>query len=211
MKRKYLLYGTLLSSLSLNIYLMNTEVVVSDNLTEDDMVEDELILAQSAIKKPSIQKSKNLNKAAQDIKGKILNTVPANVVEDDEAPEDFSDADYEKQYQESKNKWQEDMRSHLERDLGIDPDYVDQYFSMAMDRDREISQIMQSHFDDSTNEKEPYVFTVEDNIQLAKINSKYLSKLKKIFGEEAYEDYVEYRNQSVRKMIESGSGFMVEF
>jgi len=53
--KSFLLSCLLLGSIGLNIYLLNTEVVVENNLDENTFqVNDEIKIAQSAIKKAEL-------------------------------------------------------------------------------------------------------------------------------------------------------------
>jgi hypothetical protein len=209
--KKLIFGGILVGSVALNIYLINTEVIVKNDLDQDFMEEmnDEITIAQSAVKKPRItikNHKKNIEKISQDLLPKTnSNKVEASDYTDETYPGKGPD-----EYQKSKDVWKENVTSFLDRDLNLQEEQVESYFNLDQAREFEISDFMGTKVGE--HEDEPYLFTVEDNVALGKINEKYLNKLKASFGEEAYKQYIKFRQESnKRNMKNRDSHFYAEF
>jgi len=211
MFKKIFFYTILSASVGLNLYLFTVEEKEIDNLDQTPEIKiDKIKLAQSAIKKSQMhanQKAKNIKQ----IKESILLNQQESTEDKSEIKEAIS-PDYEQNYEKAKNNWNEEIRAYFEVDLGLMPEQVDKYIELARDREIEISKMMDETFKKSDlNPDEPYLFTLEDNINLGKINQKYSIELRRIIGAEAYNQYVKQRNKMAMKMIKDGHGFIVEF
>jgi hypothetical protein len=208
--KKLIFGGILIGSVALNIYLINTEVIVKNDLDSDFMeMNDEITIAQSAVKKPRIvikNHKKNIEKISKDL-------MPEKVTEVRDAPEYTEDrypVDDQDQYQKSKEVWKENVTSFLDLDLELDVEQVESYFKLEKQREMEISSFMSPKIGEENDG--PYLFTVEDNVALGKINEKYLKKLKTSFGDEAYTQYIKFRQNTNKKLIKSGdSHYFAEF
>jgi hypothetical protein len=208
--KKLIFGGILVGSVALNIYLINTEVIVKNDLDSDFMeMNDEITIAQSAVKKPRIvikNHKKNIEKISKDLMPeKVSEASDASEYTEDRYPVDDQD-----QYQKSKEVWKENVTSFLDLDLKLDVEQIESYFKLEKQREMEISSFMSPKIGEENDG--PYLFTVEDNVALGKINEKYLKKLKIYFGDEAYTQYIKFRQNTNKKLIKSGdSHYFAEF
>ncbi|MFT6631041.1 MAG: hypothetical protein ACJAS4_000987 [Bacteriovoracaceae bacterium] len=208
--KKLIFGGILVGSVALNIYLINTEVIVKNDLDSDFMeMNDEITIAQSAVKKPRIvikNHKKNIEKISKDLMPeKVSEASDASEYTEDRYPVDDQD-----QYQKSKEVWKENVTSFLDLDLKLDVEQIESYFKLEKQREMEISSFMSPKIGEENDG--PYLFTVEDNVALGKINEKYLKKLKISFGDEAYTQYIKFRQNTNKKLIKSGdSHYFAEF
>jgi hypothetical protein len=208
--KKLIFGGILVGSVALNIYLINTEVIVKNDLDSDFMeMNDEITIAQSAVKKPRIvikNHKKNIEKISKDLMPeKVSEASDASEYTEDRYPVDDQD-----QYQKSKEVWKENVTSFLDLDLKLDVEQIESYFKLEKQREMEISSFMSPKIGEENDG--PYLFTVEDNVALGKINEKYLKKLKTSFGDEAYTQYIKFRQNTNKKLIKSGdSHYFAEF
>ena len=210
--KKLIFGGILVGSVALNVYLINTEVIVKNDLDSDFMeMNDEITIAQSAVKKPKIvikNHKKNIEKISQDLlpKKKKLKKESSEYT-DESYPGKGPD-----EYQKSKEVWNENVTNFLDLELNLEEDQVESYFTLEKARDFEISDFMVTKMGQGEDEETPYLFTVEDNVALGKINEKYLNKLKASFGEDAYDKYIKFRQESnKRNMKNRDSHFYAEF
>ncbi len=209
--KKLLFGGILLGSLSLNVYLLNTEVIVSNNLEEDTFeVNDEISVAQSAVKKEKKFKEKHF----QNIRNIKQDLLPEYKTKDAEKKteylEDKVPDDYERDYEKAKVVWEEKVTEYLEMDLNLDSLQIDNYFALSKDREKAISDYITPKVEESSDRT--YMFSLEDNIEIGKINERYLGRLKSTLGEEAYNEYVKYRRKHNKNSMSSSSGnYFVEF
>lgn len=209
---KKIIFGSLLlGSVTLNIYLINTEVIVSNDL-DSDLIElnDEITIAQSALKKPKIT-IKNHKKVIEKISQDLMPEKKNSPLEKTEVSEEkYPAIDGQDQYEKSKELWRESVTSFFDMDLQLDPRQIESYFKLEKEREAEISRFMAPKIGDENDG--PYLFTVEDNVALGKINEKYLNLLKSSFGKEAYDEYIQFRQSTNRRLIKSGdTHFYAEF
>ncbi len=134
----------------------------------------------------------------------------SRVIELDE-PEQAANEFSEEAMKVAQKTWEREYRAFMERDLGLDPSVADIYRELADKRKKEIDDYLIPKMS-SMEENEPYLFTLEDNIELSKINQKYLKNLKEVMGPKNYDSYSRFRENMNRKIMENGSSyFWVEF
>lgn len=212
--KKLFFYSLLTGSLGLNLYLLNSETVVKNDLDSDQIIEkldDEVSIAQSALKIEKPKKSqhkKNIKNIREDfLPEKSDKTSGEQNVNNEKTPEENFDMDYE----ESRNIWKEKAREYLEVELRLPAEDIDTYFNIQTEREKAIGEFMAPKFE-NMNPEEPYFLTVEDNVAMGKINEFYLSKLKEQMGKGAYKDLNTFRQKYNQKMIKEGKGHhFIEF
>lgn len=205
--KRYIWNALVVSSFILNIYFLTDEPKV---------VEDTLSLKASAIKKnPKTVASKrhdnNLKTFKEDIFPKQEEVRPSdlNQVEADNAKPDEK-RPYEEVYQELHQDWRKSARAYIERDLGLSPDQADFYFELAMKRQEEVNKYLEPKI--NNEEGEPYLYSIEDNVEIGRINGRYLQLLKASLGPEGYQNFKKFREAQNKKLMEEGQGyFWVEF
>ncbi len=203
-------------SIGLNFYLLSgdSELLVSDDLDDAlyEEVNDQISVAQSAIKKTDLLAHKKSHHK-QNIKviENEINTANEPDHQDDRGySEDKASEDFERNYEQSKLKWDQDSQDYFERELGLRIEAYETYLELQKLREKEVSNYMTPKIEDANGE--PYLFTLEDNIEIGKINSKYLKQLKDTMGAESYERYINFRQNYNKKLITSGNAhFYVEF
>jgi len=208
--KSFLLSCLLLGSIGLNIYLLNTEVVVENNLDENTFqVNDEIKIAQSAIKKAELSNKKHKRNNRKIRKSFLPEDTSSPSVE--HTQEKTENAVYEVQYQESLTKWDEKLNQHLELDLNLTPDEIQQFNSILKKRMTAIN----SYMEPILREQDPevgYMNTVEDNIEISKINITYSEYLKGFLGPVAYEAYANFRKNHNANEFQNGTSHVyVEF
>lgn len=212
--KKLFFYSLLTGSLGLNLYLLNSETVVKDELDSDQIIEridDEVSIAQSALKLEKPKKSqhkKNIKNIRENfLPEKSIDSKEERKVNNDQTPEENFDIDYE----ESRNIWKEKARDYLEVELRLPVEDIETYFNIQAEREKAIGEFMAPKFE-NMNPDEPYFFTVEDNVAMGKINEFYLSKLKEQMGKSAYKDLNAFRQKYNQQMIKEGKGYQfIEF
>ncbi len=209
---KKIVYTLMLAgSVGLNLYLLNTEVLVSNDL-EDDILEidDEISVAQSALLRKK-NKTPNHSKNIKDIRNNFLPETAGKNKEGSALEESKkSRQDYDREFEKAKEEWKEKLTRYMEDELGLEPPQVDQYFDIGQEREGAITRYLAPKFENAKDG--PYFFSIEDNVAIGKINEKHLKQLKVEMGEEAYEQYIEYRQEYNKKAMESGNAdFFMEF
>ncbi|MAX67003.1 MAG: hypothetical protein QF441_15875 [Bacteriovoracaceae bacterium] len=205
--KTFLLSTALLTSVCFNIYLLNTEVVVKDDLDSDiiEPLDDHISVAQSALKKTK-KPVRNNSKKLKEIEKSFFPNKDSNEAEvSNKTESNFSEKDYEN----SQQAWKDTVTEYLEYELRVPFTSIQTYFDIQKQREQEISEYMAPKLQ---NTDETYLFTMEDNIEMAKINSKYLKRLQETLGEKAYREFINFRQKYNKKMIESGEGhFYIDF
>jgi hypothetical protein len=199
---KWIYFFSFSASISLNLYLLNTDVLVSDTLdTEEADFQtqrlDQLSMTQSSLKKqitPKLNK-KNSHEQAKHKKKAIKEKVGD---------------DFEKKYMAAQEKWKENLSEFLTHELQLDPQMEHTYQKIKSQRADAISK----YFDDKKdlNPDLTYLYTIEDGIALGKLDEHYYHKMQDHLGTETFQRYLRFRKQFNQKMLESEDGhFMVDF
>lgn len=211
MSQRIMLY-ILLGSVSLNVYLIKTG--------SQNEISDEISTGVSAIKieKSYIPKKRHENniefiqdemlpedKASQ-AKLAEPKLEPNEETVEVEEPKEFD----ERAMRESMKAWQKESRAFIERDLGLEAGVADLYFEIRDKRRNAIDEYFEPRM--SNLGDEPYVWSIEDNIAIAKINERYLNLLKLGMGEENYRAFSRFRQKNNRKNMENREGSVwIEF
>lgn len=207
-----------ISSLALNIYLLNTEVAYEettfDNLDENYRAiprpvieQDQVELAQAAIKKdcncPSISQNK-------------MNSDQDKVEQENASMSDELEFDEEvyqresKEFYESANK---KIAEYLEYNAGLNVEQVDLYYQLRDDRQKEIDAFVKGRFDEMESNGAKHLFlSLEDTVEMGKINQKYLEKFKNSVGDRAYEMYQGFKERlNTRSQDNNKFAFFIDF
>ena len=210
---KTLLFSALFAgSIGLNIYLLNSNTIVESNL-DSDLIKrsDEVHLAQSAVKKTPKHQSLNDSHQNQltDIRKKFL--PESNPELDEKTTNDpHHEEEYNDNYTRQREAWRNDISVFLETELGLEDNEVNSYFDLQQERELKVSDFLSSKFDKNSNKT--YIISMEDNIEIAKINQKYLKQLKQNLGEDNFEKYKMYKDNFNKEMMDAGEAyFMMEF
>ncbi len=210
--KKFVYFTLLASSLGLNLYLLNTEVVVHNTL-EDDIIEidDEISVAQSALKISKMKNKSHQKNLKQIRKGFVPSETQRKESEAEVSVEkEKRPQDYERDYEKAKEAWREKLSRYMEYELGLQSEQVERYFELGNERESAISNYLSPKM--GKNAGEAYFFTIEDNVAMGKINEKYLNLLRQELGEDSYRQYIQYRQTHNRKAIEAGNAdFYMDF
>ena len=102
----------------------------------------------------------------------------------------------------------------LEYKVGLNYEQVDEYYNLKDKRQKEIDDFINERFAEmKENGAKHLVLSMEDTIEMGKINQKYLDKLKKNIGMDAYERYQDFK-QNLNNKAQSGQnyyGFYIDF
>lgn len=171
----------LCSSIGMNVYLMTEEVAVHDDLDTEmiEEVDDAISLAQSGIQRQEadIKKEKNFR------------SPPRAVEEKDFKEEDFDEAEYTEFIRKNSQAWKQRVTDLVEVKLGLPTTVVGKYEMIKLKRDEEIDAFFNAK---RQQDDEVYYVDLEDRVALAEIDKKYLSSIKKLFGEN-YERFQKLR------------------
>lgn len=219
MVKKLFFISLLSGSVGLNIYLLNTLVVSHDDL-DSDMIEmdDKISIAQSAIRKPYSTSERKRDKNKKSIRKSFLPESHNGSENKKEQAESTIDNEVEQDvtyinsnYDLGMDKWQKRLVDKLEGELALSTDTVDQYFQIRKERQDAIDSYMQPQFD-NLPDGESLLVSIEDNIQISKINEFYLNKLKDSLGSEAYKSYKKVRENFNKESLQPNSDhFYIEF
>lgn len=201
--KKFIFGSLLIGSFGMNIYLMNSEVVIHDEFDDEilEEIDDEITLAQSAIQK--IERG-NFRSPTITEKPKIAESRPLKDVINSstkEKAEQFDEYDYSKQLEQVRSDWNRKLMDVLITDLKISEDVLVDYQEMQKNLRKETDNFMQPLLENYSSD-EPYFFTIEDSVAISKINEKYIDKLKKLLGDAGYQLYKKTRIEYNKKMIE---------
>lgn len=207
-------------SLSLNIYFLTTKTAYVETVSDSFdtyktkpnhklPVEDEINLAQASIKKTECPPPQNIDEVKQEF---MQAPSQVELEKDDEFV--FDEKEYQKaseQFYESANK---KIAEFLEYKVGLNFEQVDKYYELKNNRQKEIDEYIQSRFSEmQENGAKHLILSMEDTIEMGKINQKYLERLKSNIGDDAYERYQDFKqalnNQSQSE--ENFYGFFIDF
>ena len=212
MLKKILITGAFVGSIGLNVYLLNSEVVMHDDLDSDIIeIDDEISLAQSALQKKVIKIDKNgkqINKIRKDLfpESNKNNKSTELVIESDDI-----EVNKEINIQANNLKWKDAIAEKFELDGNLSSKLTDKYLSIRNDRQKEIDLLLSDKFK-TLKETETLFLSMEDNIEISKINEKYLNLLKEILGDKAYNLYKKAKVNFNKNSLEPNSDtFFVEF
>ncbi len=207
MLKKFVFYSVFTSSLVLNAYLLTTEVEVVNTLDDEmEQVNDKVAFSQSAIaKKRGVKNFKDKN--IQKIRSKVLKSSRTEEQSNASSKIDKDQVEEldETQIEQAMNAWKERTRGYMERDLGLFPEQVDEYFLLSENRQREISDYIKSISENRSDDM--HFLSMEENIEISKINERYLNSMKRLLGEQGYKSYQKFRHHEVKKMVEEGDSY----
>ncbi|MAZ48475.1 MAG: hypothetical protein CME65_07925 [Halobacteriovoraceae bacterium] len=212
MSQRIMLY-LLLGSVSLNVYLVN--------LDSQNQISDQVSSKASALKieKSYIPKKRHQNNI-EFIQEEMLpeeKESQANLTEPKLSPNKEEKVEVKEEFRfdeqaarESMKTWKRESRAFIERDLGLDAEVADLYLEVREQRRRAIDAYFEPRMSEDIDEV--YVWSIEDGIELAKINERYLNKLKEGMGEENYRAFSKFRQKNNRKNMENREGSVwIEF
>jgi hypothetical protein len=214
MIKKILFVGALTGSIGMNFYLLNSEVIVHNDL-DSDLIEmdDEISLSQSALQKPKITIKKNIKHI-----GKIRKDfLPEDKAEEIKASNENIEIDEKEvtyinsNYEVGVEKWKSIISEKFEIDAGLDSEVVDKYFEISQSRQKAIDKLMNPKFENLPKGESLFI-SMEDNIEISKINESYMNELRSELGEENYNLYKKIRKDFNKKSLEPNSDhFYIEF
>lgn len=207
------LIGLLVGSVGLNIYLLNNPVMVQDNLDEDLVAPiDEIKMAQSAVRKVSSDIKEKHQDNLSTIKSKFLPKEEDPEIDAAETLEkDPYNDEYEIEYSKQKENWEREVTTFLGENIGLDTEGVEKYFQLMRDREQAISDYISPKIQ-ANGQDQTYMFTLEDNIATAKINEKFLNKLKASLGPDGFKNYQKFKADYNKDQIDRGNAhFFMEF
>ena len=217
-------------SLSLNVYFLITEVAYIETI-EDDLDSftarpaqvgklakndqensDKLNLTQAAIKKEcECNKPSELNKVRDEFMQADKNEKSEEEKEEDFA---FSEEEYQRASKEFYDNAYKKIGDFLEYKVGLNYEQVDKYYELKNQRQEEIDTYINQRFKEmKDNGAKHLILSMEDTIEMGKINQKYLDKLKKNVGQDAYERYQEFKQQlnNNAQSTQNYYGFFIDF
>jgi hypothetical protein len=174
---------------------------------------DRLNLKQAAIKKTPLQFKESIKSAT---KKTFKEQMPKE--EDDllEAEEVMLE---EKKYQEESEKFYKQAAQRIEEFLdvkvGLTPDQLDLYSFLKEQRAKDIDQFIKKRLEEQQKDgNSTLMLSMEDTIEIGKINQNYLNRFKKNIGPEAYERYRKFKREFNHEMASDPDNmfpFIVEF
>tara|TARA_B100001971_G_scaffold84647_1_gene77947 strand:+ start:43261 stop:43917 length:657 start_codon:yes stop_codon:yes gene_type:complete len=210
-------------SISLNVYFLTTSTAYVETVSDDFndyqarpqvIKEDSLSISQASIKKntecPPAQKVDEVKENFLYPEGKKTED---NEVEDkDEFA--FDEEEYQRASKEFYQNANKSIAEFLEYKVGLNYEQVDEYYNLKDKRQKEIDDFINERFAEmKENGAKHLVLSMEDTIEMGKINQKYLDKLKKNIGMDAYERYQDFK-QNLNNKAQSGQnyyGFYIDF
>ena len=222
------LFMMLAMSVALNVYLVNVEVVVRDDLDREYIEQpktDHISIAQAAVEKSG---EKSSEKTVSDCEPKIVEkivyreaaqTAAANDIKegalksitkkDLEAMSAQEMGELAKRYE---KEWQQKSQKFFEYELGLSPSQQNDYLALKTSMEEEISSMLGKS---ATGEKRegPRMMTPEEMVEMGRIHQKYVNKLKAAFGDNAYNEYINFREAYNRKIADDivGGVYSVSF
>lgn len=212
------------ASVCMNVYLVNVEVVVKDELDQEaaEPARDRISLAQAAIQKKTKGASKNpLEKNDKNCEPEIVEKVVyrdrsfANEPEELERGQ-FDENDYKRLSERYGRSWQRESQNFFDYRLGLTPTQQEDYQKLKTSRESELAALIEKkkESDKGTLPDGSFILSPEEMIEMGKINQKYTAKLKNLFGQNAYQEYLSFREEFNRKIAresENGTIFSVQF
>lgn len=205
-----------ISSLALNVYLINTEVVfeetVSDSIESNYRAiprqvieEDKVELAQAALKKSSdCNESKNINAQVQ-----------SDQPEKAEVREEwqFNEEEFQQESQAFYEKANKKIAEFLEYNVGLTLDQIDMYYRLRQQRQEEVDAFVKGRFDEMEKNGAKHLFlSLEDTVEMGKINQKYLERFKNNIGADAYEMYQDFKKRLNTQSTDNNKfAFFIDF
>ena len=125
----------------------------------------------------------------------------------------------EKAYQEESEKFFKQAHAKiaefLEIKVGLTPDQMNLYSFLKEQRSHDIERFIKKRMSDLQKEGDStFMLSMEDTIEIGKINQSYLERFKKNIGPEAYDRYRKYKREFNREMASDPNNmfpFIVEF
>ncbi len=210
---KIILGILLVISVAFNLYQMKREVIVTNDLTQNcNKTEDKLKLTQAAIEKKAPPKKEGVSNQEELLPevSRVKEPQTLDSKEDLKSNEELAAA-YEQDYKLGQKQWRQEVAQFMLDELGLNSQYIDDYFEIRNGREEEISSYLAPIFEKSKND-ETYFLSVEDSVSIAKINDFYLNKLKETMGDKAYSDFMKFKRSYNKKMVKNGKGhYFIEF
>lgn len=217
---KKFLFALLLLSASFNLYLVNVEVVVKDELDAENAPEsfhsqsDHITLAQAALKKSG----------QVDCAPKVIEKVVEKIVYRDakkksekrasdhyEDLSSLSKEEVEKLSFKYHQDWSKKSKKFFEYGLGLSDSQQRDYERIKLDMDEEINSML---YENSTESEASAgkVLSSQEMIRMGQIHKKYENKLRRAFGPAAYQEYLSFRKAYNEKLARENRGaFSVSF
>lgn len=219
------LFLMLAASVSLNVYLVNVEVVVKDDLDQEYIERpsrDHISIAQAAVEKDDKSESREKAECSPKVVEKIIykerEPEPTSRARSNSLRE-ITENDLDSI---SKDKMQELAQAHLEDwdkksknffeyRLGLSPSQQNDYERLKVEMEGEISSMLQQNTPQGES-LEGRMISSEEMMRMGRIHKKYADKLKNAFGPSAYEEYISFREGYNRELARSSRGaFGVNF
>jgi hypothetical protein len=174
---------------------------------------DEVSTQLSSIKKKQINNQDDIDSATQ-------KTFKEHAPKRDEENLDDSQLKFEeKAYQEESEKFFKQAHNRisefLEVKIGLNPEQIELYESLKEGRSKEIDEFIKNRMEELKKDGETTMFlSMEDTIEIGKINQSYLKRFKSSIGSEAYERYRKFKREFNQEMANDPNNmfpFIVEF
>jgi len=213
---KKLLFVLLSVSLGLNLYLINVEVLVTDDmdygaddlLIEDVKINDQISLAQSAIKKNA-----GCENTAKGIQEDFTNK--ETVVKDAVVKAGVKKEGLTLSHEDLQKQWFEESNDYFRDVLRLAPEQMAAYYELKVRREEEWDKYLRPKMERNQTlygKEATLMLTSDDMIVMGKLNEKFAKLLTGTFGEESYLDYKSYIEEyNRRSYAENNGAFHIEF
>jgi hypothetical protein len=141
----------------------------------------------------------------------------------DEPKEEFVDEDSEMNMNvqvinigDVETRWIEDLQEFMEIDMGLNAKEFGKYLEVRVRRQEAIDKFFLPKLEEAKElqgkENATYMHTIEDSVELGKINQKFIQRLKKELGPEAYKAYNSFRAKFNNRLVKENShGYIIDF
>jgi len=215
---KKLLIVLLTVSIGFNLYLIDVEYVVQDDLSQPDSLDrveviDQVKLAQSAIKN---KKNQNNCKCKEDsltdkVSFKSKEDFVENQAQDRLA---YDEKEISEKLNQKHKEWLEKSERFFEDELRLTHDQIMRYQELSVARQIEVDEYFNPKMEAlrDGDQYQAYMHTTDDTIFMGKLAEKYNKLLEETFGRSGYmafREFVSKHNQSAIK--EDKFFYTVEF
>lgn len=216
------------ASVAMNVYLVNVEVVVKDELDQEYVEEperDRITLAQAAVDKTKADSDKSAKECEPKIVEKIVfREAPAREVSEadpeSEALKKITEQDLDSMSRDEMSelaatyqaRWKQKSKNFFEYRLGLTPSQQGDYEKLKVAMESEISEMLRQSSPDNWEEGHSRMLGPEEMVEMGRIHQKYADKLKTTFGPAAYEEYIAFREKYNQALAKENKGiFGIQF
>lgn len=199
----FLLLG---ASVAMNIYLVNVEVVVKDELDQEAPETYQSSVDSISIAQAAPQKQECETKVVEKIVEKIVYKKSAHREEPlPEKVDRLGKEETERLVSEYRNEWKKKSQEFFDYRLGLSASQQEEYHSLKEMMEKEISQMLKNEA--GVKEGEGHMLTSQEMVKMGSIHEKYEGRLKAAFGDQAYNEYIRFKDDYNKKLTQNGHGF----